>query len=279
METCGKARHYRDMYHLDHYMPLREAVWRLGKAMFPDEWTGFEIEAKPAVEPDHQIAARRDLRRQIEGWSEHLHNLNTTPTFELPSEKQADHRSAQKEAKAKLRELKERQFILDGWPESRRSHDSGADRRRAVEERLTQAFRNEELSLVVGTGRIVPWTNWTQFTDFKLSFQHSIAYTPKRDSNRERKSASVIRANFEDWVFAHYGEAGQPRPANSKIAAELWMERQLREWGQKPRPKREAFLHEMDIAVPGLSGRARLRIWDKLAPDSWKGPGPKPAHP
>lgn len=263
------------MYHLDHYMPLREAVWRLGRAMFPDEWTGFEIEAKPSMEPANSVAKRKALRTEIEGIAEHIYQLNTTPTYELSGEFQAKHREALEAAQSKHQTLKEQQFVLDGWPPADPTHGQEAQRRCDVERRLIQAFREKELYLVVGTSRLVPWKSWIQLSDFKLSFEHSIAYTPKRDSNRSRQVASVVKAEFEDWLIGNYGDDALGIPASAENAAEQWMKKQIREWGQKPSPKRDSFLCEMQIAVPGLSERARKRVWSKMAPDRWKAKGPK----
>ncbi len=265
------------MYDIAIFIPLREAAWLVGKAMFPNDWTGYELEEKPdLIKSDLRAEKARLKKARIKAF-DRLNDLLTCPTDHLDDADYAKHRIHIEDAKKAVAKLKSASALLNDGSGNAVAEIGAFERRRQVECRLIAAFMDKQLVVIAGFNTVIPWSDWMLLPDFRFSFPLSLVFTPARDSNRSKRVASIPRNDFDAWMLSEFQVGAWQSARTSEEAAKLWLIDRVKRWqsGSETAPKKAQIFAELKAVVTSLSERAMERAWQECAPKEWKTSGPK----
>jgi len=269
------------MYDITNFITLREAAWHVGKAMFPKDWTGYELEEKTGLIQSEHRAEKARLKRAVMKASDRLKDLVTFPTDHLGDEDYSKHRSAIDDAKQAVAKLKSASALLNDGRGNAVADVGAFERRRQVECRLIAAFMDKQLVVIAGFNTVIPWSDWMLLPDFHFSFPLSLVFTPARDSNRSKRTASIPRSDFDAWMLAEFQFGAWQNAKTPEEAAKLWLIDRVNQWrsGTETAPKKAQIFVELEALIPNLSERAKERAWAECAAKEWKMSGPKAIRP
>jgi len=269
------------MYDITEYITLREAAWHVGKAMFPKDWTGYELEEKSSLIQHEHGAENARLKRDLERALDRLKDLSTCPTDHLNDEAYSKHRIDIDGAKKAVAKLKSKTALFSDGDGGGVTETGAFERRRQVEGRLLAAFMDKKLIVVAGFNSVIPWSDWVLLPDFRFSFPLSLVFTPAHESNRSKRAASIPRNNFDAWMLAEFRVGAWQNAKTSEEAAQHWLIERVKQWesGNETAPKKAQIFAELNAAIPNLSERAKDRSWRAHAPKTWKSSGPKAKRP
>jgi len=250
---------------------LGEAYWRTGFALFGPEWTGYES----LFAPQSGIAElRREYRQAInalERAKNQIKDLQRTSFLDETEEDwQLRRQQVQEAPDATLRLSQERDqlaTLLRGPEEDQEAFD----RRRIIECRLIEAFRQNDLTLIYAHSLIVEWDHWAQSGIFKVNFPDSLIYAPHRITRRRRATGYLKKSEFDTWLEQQPDILIPPDLATDEDRAGFWLKQRARKDAAKP--KKAAIYAELEEKFPSLTGRALDRVWASNAPPEWKKPG------
>lgn len=257
------------------YYILSEAFFRVGLAIFPNEWTGREQFAAPVAGIENIKARKAELEVTFERHIKSAQALASLgPASLSPSDFEAQ-LVEQKTMRKRAFEARDELQQIGRTYDAQYSDDEEWQRRRTVEKILCDAFSQEELTLVCGASWKVSWDRWYREKDFVISFPYSLVYAPRQQSGRRKNTAYIPKDQFNTWhaVQSCFISGDAHKTERQKVEAFF-----LAAAGAKvtpPRNKNE-FISNLRKKFPELSERSALRYWDDLAPEEWKRPGVKP---
>ncbi|WP_417733896.1 hypothetical protein [Roseovarius sp.] len=258
---------------LRQYCYLGEAFFCVGLAMFPDNWTGREQFAVPDVTFKHLEQERMALEKKVSRLRQQEREL-AMASIEGMSD--AEYLALQ-ESRTASREYRLAQehklFSLGETDDYQHQENAACQRRMDAEAKLIAAFKAKELDLITYGGLVVDWTTWPDKKGWSYSFPFSTISAPPSVSSMGRAIALIKRTDFDNWLLQQPFYRDTVSGYSDEERAVIWLRDLV---SKNPAPqKKDAILAAMKSEFPGLSERARKRVWDVAAPASWKGPGPK----
>jgi len=114
---------------------------------------------------------------------------------------------------------------------------------------------------------------WRAGSGHKYYLEINVMTFPALDSRHRRGSVRINQQGFDAWLKGVQPlDWSKSRDTSEEEKAEFWFREQLQ---QNSDPvKKDIILNRMDELFD-LSARKRIRIWDTLAPATWKKSGRK----
>lgn len=268
----------------ENYITLNEGFDRVGRTMFPEEWTGLEALAWPEAEPQNFWDEKQKLQDKFDFHSQRARDLRLTSSSEMGKSEYAEHRDHLEVVETERRDAREK---LDQFGQVFDYHIANAtlfDRRKKVENRLCNLIRKKELDVRMNHGFGVQMEQFFQSDNFHISFAYSYIITPERYGPRRRVPAYFYKPDFERWILPLEEKLQQydTSPLEEKLL--VWF-RSFRELclEKSKRPKKEDALTKCELHfgrenLPPNFEKKFFAAWTLLAPDLWQ-KGGKPKKP
>ncbi|WP_226552560.1 hypothetical protein [Celeribacter naphthalenivorans] len=261
-------------FDLSAYYSLLEVFDRTGRLMFPQDWTGEEAWSRDTENPDEIKEQRKELFAKITSLQNAMAPLHALMAMDLSDsefQETSDNLGAlntrMKEAKIELAQLPQ---VSDTWVADHASFS----RRIAVEKELTGAFKNGELRIIVGTHLVVPWNNWCQCSDFRVSYALSMVRIPKDESALRRGPAFVQKSVYDVWTQNLPETEPLHDTTNAREVLTAWLKLECEKHPKKPMKRDEYLLVAQKHFKPLTISRALFRlVWSDVVPDDWKSAG------
>lgn len=185
----------------ENYITLNEGFHRVGRFMFPEEWTGLEATAWPEVDVDEYRQEHQRLEDDYEQASLRSRQLRRTEVFGMQPDEYTEYSEQLETAEKQRQEARLKQDQFGRTYDSRLRDATMYQRRHLVEMRLCEAIKEEEVDFRIGTGSGVSIGSW--FTDdrFHICFAFSLVFSPTNLGGSTRFPAYFGKEIFNAWAI------------------------------------------------------------------------------
>ncbi len=247
---------------------LTEAFEIIGKRLFSDGWTGYELWARDIKPPGEIKSERAPLKDEIAK----LDEMETALRDELS--KTVDEERVE-EVKTEIGDIlthrAELHSELSKNPEPPDSyyHDYQAfQRRNKAESTLLEALRGGDVKAHCLGGMVVDEQLWKGKKGFRYYIDLSMVVMPKRYSSRRRNSIRIPEGQFDAWLDVNLPIE---KPETEYSLEERCKNFLKRESDKGPQRKTKPdYFDEAQTKIPGLSRRAFDRAWVESTPMEWR---------
>jgi hypothetical protein len=268
----------------ERYITLNEGFDRVGRTMFPKEWTGLEALAWPEDEPQNLWDEKQKLQEKFDFHSQRARDIRLVSTYEMEKGEYALHRDQLEKLETERRDAREKLDQFGQTYDARISDAHLFDRRKKVENRLCNLMRKKELDVGMIHGSGFPIEQFFQSDRFHISFAYSYIITPGRHGRRRRVPAYFVKQEFNRWILPFERKLQQydTSPIEERMLVWFRSYRDVR-LENSERPKKEDALAECKFDfgpedLPANFDKKFLAAWRLLAPDTWQ-KGGKPKKP
>jgi hypothetical protein len=268
----------------EHYITLNEGFDRVGRTMFPEEWTGLEALAWPETEPQNLWDEKQELQENFDFHSQRARDIRLVSTNEMERGEYAEHQDHLKKLETERLDAREKLDQFGRTYDFRSSDAVLFDRRKKVENRLCNLIREKELDVRMNHGFGVQIEQFFNSDKFHISFAYSYIITPGRHGRRRRVPAYFVKSDFERWILPLELTLHQydMSPIEEKLL--IWF-RSFRDLclEKSERPTKEDSLtkcklhFELENPPPNFDKKF-FAAWTLLVPDLWQ-KGGKPKKP
>lgn len=262
-------------FDLSAYYSLLDVFDRTGRLMFPDDWTGLEAWARDSKNPDAVKKKRARILADLDALQSEKAPYQNRMRLDLSDEETQEASDAlgqmnAREAVLKV-ELGQLPHVTDTWLADHAAYT----RRITVEKELSTAFLRQDLSVNVGTQRIVPWKDWIKRTGFSVSYSLSMIRIPKGESALRRGPAFVEKTAFNLWSERFSLREKTKGQLTPQAKCEEWL-RAIARANPEPNKTSEELWLEARETIPGLKFNEYKRARGNALPEHWKKGGRKP---
>lgn len=259
------------MYWNNHYF-LLQAFDLLGRKLYPDSWTGTEYESREVPSPEELQNVRTPIEREIK-------------------EQEAIWEEAEKELKAKLLSVEDREDLVQRIDQARdrsnelidqlqhierpgASHESAyrsQQRMIVARDRLYEAFRVNEIEPRFNGSSLIHWDAWLRNEGCQVFLSVSMMTTSPSMSGKRRGSVTVEKVPFDRWLAKVIPLEGSISPeVESALAYTNYLENEIA--GGVKNLTRDQYL-EVGKKNYGLGANEAKRIWRDTVPADWRKKG------
>lgn len=272
---------------------ILQALDEVGRAMFPESWTGSEPWSFPCDDPKALKKEKSEVAQRVREFSAVVHSIQS----EINSpENETAKSEAQKRFAFAHQDLKKEEDRYQHFPISFDSWDFAFDsfrRRLDAESRLLEAFGSGQIGINYQGGVDVHWDAWRLQKGFKVYFNLAMIRVPHHyrsnpivstdldatvspeNPRREpiRHSAFVQRNEFEAWLYSHEWAAHADQRLQPEERCRLMLEKIVSQTPVGKKKTRDDYLREIQSKIPGFSERGFLQVWRQVVPPSWQQAG------
>jgi len=264
------------------YITLNEGFHRTGMFMFPEEWTGLEDMAWPAINPNSLCGEKQRLEKNFLMHSRHERDVRLTDITEMNEVEYQAFRQLSEKVGEQKQDAREQRDQFGQTFDARYSDALAYARRQHVEKKLCQLIRKQTLDVRIGHGTGVNMDQWFQKDQFHISFTFSYIIAPEHLGRRRRFPAYFNKDVFNTWALPLETDLQQ---YNSEP-----VEEQMLVWFRMYRGKHLALGERPKVAsaqaecedffgsdnLPKHFKNKFKSVWNLLAPEAWsKGGAPK----
>lgn len=255
----------------EHYYFLMHAFDRLGRRMFPDDWTGNEIHTSNLRSPDEIEKELEPYVKESKALEARFNELNgiIDKTFKDDLIKECEIEKV--EIGIRRAELSSKFWDIGKPDDSYRKTYAAIPRKETVLNELLSALRTRKIQATMNGGVVIQFDYLENMPGFKLDVEHSLARMPKTEYGGRGNHASVllIRNRFDEWLDVHHPPKAPPGTREEKIQlCKRWL-REQKLLDNRLRKKPFIELAKINFRI---SEYAAEQIWAELAGD-WKNPG------
>lgn len=255
----------------EHYYFLMHAFDRLGRRMYPDDWTGNEIGCSDLKNPKEIEGERAPLEEQLAALDERYIELEAMIKKTVEAKIIEECKEEQKAVSIKRSKLHTALWETGTADESYRNRYAAIPRRDTVRNELLNALRSRMIEATVNGGTNIELDHLENQPGFSLDLEWSMARLPSRDFGGRRRHASVLlnRKLFNEWLDQHHPEKAAPHSREENIQkCKRWFREQK---SVNNRLRKQPFIDQATTDYR-ISEYAAEQIWAELAGD-WKNPG------
>ena len=262
------------MLPLEEYYFLLHAFDRLGRRLYPSEWTGDEFEQSPMNSPE-VIAARREPIEK--GLSEIGLEIDAARAAIARTTDEAEIAAHKERLPQLFEERSDLQIVCADVDSTTTITASLRPIKGELRPRQCCSARSkpENIHAQYGRGLMIDWAAWSRERGFKCYLALSLVAAPRLRSGMRRATVLIRRDEFEKWLQLTW-------PDDPAARAAMSMEQRCEEWladfvrksdGKKPLGKPSIYA-DAKRDIPGLPRRVFDRVWSgRVVPPLWRKKG------
>lgn len=254
----------------DEFHSLLAAFDLLGRRMYPEHWTGLEVEAEPVEPPEVAAERRRSVQDRIEALDRALLDLDARQSVTRDPAR-TNEIAAERRRTVEARSLAMRDLDQCHEPNQRYvARFERWQRREGATGRLIEALAEERFLAVTEVRQSIPSHLWRRIEPgFQLHLPLSVISMPPEGVRQH--AVLLPKSSFDAWLRDAF-----PIDPPPEIACELFLSDHCRNSDVR-RPKAELFALAKRH-IPNLTGRAFARAYAKVAPEEWLRGGRPPRN-
>jgi len=258
------------MLPLGEYYSLLHAFDRLGRRLYPTEWTGEEFEQRYVPSPEEIASVREPIDRSLAAIAAEQERIRAEGRRKLLNENERD-KLAEQVSQLTDQQAGLRDQLLHMWKsddESYRREHAAYRRRLETEATLIAALNARKIQAQYGRSLMIDWPVWCIDPGFRYNLSLSAVRAPRYRSGLRHAIAWLPRADFDKWLKSI--PSADPVKMSWERRCEVWLSELVRNSNGK-KPSSKATIHaDAKRHMRGLPYRTFEKVWEQAVPPEWR---------